>query len=427
MTDAPRAIDALWPLLDRGIVPGLDAMRDALSRSGDPQRAIPCVHVAGTNGKGSVSATLDAALSASGVTAGRYTSPHLHRFVERVCIAGEPIPEAFARELAEAVMRELADGSLGPLTFFEATTLLAWRAFRRAGVDLAVLEAGVGGRLDATNVCAPRVTVITRIALDHTALLGGTIAEIAHEKAGILKPRVPCVLGPDLAHPSSRGAREVIEEVARAVGAPLVDAPAYELRGALVEVAWRGEPLTLRPSLAGPWHAENLATAVGALDALRDQGFAVTRASIERGVSTVRWPGRMERIGDVLFDAAHNPDGVEALVGALPAVLGGRRVGAMIFGASRDKDVSSMLAALGAVVDPSRWYLAAASMKRAAEPAALAALHGGRPCESPEEALSLSVSRCAPGEVVLVCGSIFLVAAVRAALLGVEQDPSIPM
>lgn len=427
MTERRRAIDAFSPLLDRGIVPGLDAMRDALARSGDPQRAIPCVHVAGTNGKGSVSATLDAALTAAGVTTGRYTSPHLHRFVERVCIAGTPISEAFASDLAEAITRELDDGALGPLTFFEATTLLAWRAFRSAGVDLAVLEAGMGGRLDATNVCAPRVTVITRIALDHTAFLGSSLAEIAREKAGILKPGVPCVLGPDLARPSSSEAREVIEEVARAVGAPLIDAPLYVRTGALVEVAWRGETLTLRPSLQGPWHAENLATAVGTLGVLCDAGIAVTPSSIEEGVSAVRWPGRMERIDDVLFDAAHNPDGITALVDALPDALGDRHVGAMIFGASRDKDVASMLAALKSVVDPSRWYFAAAAMKRAADPASLAAAHGGTACLSPEDALTLAMSRRAPGEVLLVCGSIFLVAAVRAALLGIAQDPSIPM
>jgi dihydrofolate synthase/folylpolyglutamate synthase len=427
MTELPRALERLAPLVKRGMVPGLDAMRAALAASGDPQRAIPCVHVAGTNGKGSVSATVDAVLRASGLRVGLYTSPHLHRFVERVRVDGEPLGEPLAAALADAILREVDAGALPDLTFFEAATLLAWRAFEREGVAFAVLEVGLGGRLDATTVCAPRVTAITRIALEHTAVLGTTLDAIAREKAGILKPGVPCVLGPGLARALNPEAREAIEQVARAVGAPLYDAPTIAREGAAVRALWRGRELVLRPSLAGPWHAENLAVALGVIDRLCDAGVAVSPAALAAGVASVRWPARMERIGDVLLDAAHNPDGVAALVAALPEVLQKAHLGAMVFGASRDKDYAPMMATLARVIDPSRWYLAAAAMQRAAEPEALASLMGGVACESPEAALALARARCAPGEVVLVCGSIFLVAAVRAALLGIAQDPSIPL
>jgi dihydrofolate synthase / folylpolyglutamate synthase len=428
MTERQGALDLFTPLLAKGIRTGLDTMRAALVASGDPHLATPCAHVTGTNGKGSVTATLDAVLTASGVASGRYTSPHLHRFVERVCVRGEALDEGLAASLAEAIMGELDAGVLPhALSFFEATTLLAWRAFRDAGVSFACVEVGMGGAEDATNLCTPRVTVITRVAFDHEKFLGDTLGMIARAKAGILKPGVPCVLGPDLARPSAREARDVIESVAHAVGAPIVDAPTYTLREGEFELPWRGEPITLRPSLRGPWHAENLATAVAALEILAEGGAPITRESLARGVASVRWPGRMERIDDVLFDAAHNPDGVAALVAAIPSSLEGARVGAMVFGASRDKAIDAMLAALAAVVDPSRWYFAAAPMERAAEPEGLATLRGGEACTSPAEALARARLRCAPGEVTLVCGSIFLVAAVRAALLGITQDRPIAM
>ncbi len=422
-----RALERLAPLVKQGMVLGLDAMRAALAASGDPQSRIPAVHIAGTNGKGSVSATIDAVLRAQGLRTGLHTSPHLHHFVERVRIDGAPIDDDLAASLAAQITDAIADGTLPSLTFFEAVTLLGWRAFERARVDLAVLEVGLGGRLDATTVCAPKVTVITRIAFDHMALLGGTLDAIAREKAGIVKPGVPCVLGPDL-HPSRNAeARAAIEQVAAAVRAPLVDAPPFSVEGDTVRVRWRGADTVLRPSLPGPWHAENLATAVGALDALADAGVSIAENALQQGVSSVRWAARTERLGDVLFDAAHNPDGLAALVDALPSVLHGARVGAVIFGVSRDKDHPAMASLLARIVDRERWFMAAADMPRAATARELTEAYGGTACDSPADALARARAAVAPGEVVVVCGSIFLVAAVRAAVLGIEQDPSIPM
>ena len=416
-----RAFERLAPLAAKGMVLGLDSMRDALRASGDPQRRIPCAHVAGTNGKGSVSALIDGALRAAKIRTGLYTSPHLHRFVERFRVGGAPLGDDLAAELADAIMDEMARGALPSLTFFEAATLLAWRAFARSGVSFAVLEVGLGGRLDATTVCEPEVTVITRIAFDHADRLGTTLDAIAREKAGILKPGVPCVLGPDLTMAKSPEARAAIEEVARAVGAPLIETGPYEVRGGEVRLRWCDEDVTLRPSLAGAWQMGNVATAARALEVLAAKRPKVTDDAMADGFAATRWPARMERVGGVLFDAAHNLDGMRALVDALR----GQRVGAVVFGASRDKDYAGMLAAVEAVAPPARWFFGAAPMARATEPEALAKVRGGTACASPEEALAQAQAQCGAGEVVLVCGSIYFVARVRAALLGLEQEPSI--
>ena len=416
-----RAFQRLAPLAAKGMVLGLDSMRDALRAWGDPHLRIPCAHVAGTNGKGSVSALLDAALRAAGLRVGLYTSPHLHRFVERIQVDGAALDDDVAGDFADALMDDIDRGALPPLTFFEAATLLAWRAFERAGVTFAVMEVGLGGRLDATSVCAPEVTVITRIAFDHTDRLGPTLDAIAREKAGILKPGVPCVLGPDLTADRNPEARAAIEDVARRVGAPLVDTMPYAVADDAVSLRWRGADVSLRPSLTGPWQAGNVATAARALELLAAHRPEVTADAMREGFAATRWPARMERVGDVLFDAAHNLDGVRALVDALR----GERIGAMAFGASRDKDYAAMLAELGAVVPPARWFFGAAPMARAAEPEALAAVRGGVACASPEAALAAARAACGAGETALVCGSIYFVAQARAALLGLEQEPPV--
>ena len=415
----PTAFELLAPLVTRGVVLDLDAMRAALRSFGDPQDEIPCVHVAGTNGKGSVTALIDAALRAEGLVVGRYTSPHLHRFVERIAVDGSAVSEDTAREVVREVLDAIDANLSPPLTFFEAATLAAWLAFRRARVSFAVMEVGLGGRLDATNACAPRVTVITRIARDHMALLGDTLAAIATEKAGILKPGVPCVLGPALRPSQSPEARGAIEAVAARVGAPLLDAPMlpYTLAAdAKLSVEIDGSYVPV--NLHGAYQAENVSTAVAVGRAL-----ALSSRAVVEGLAAVRWPARMERIDDVIFDAAHNPDGARALT----AALAHERVGALVYGASRDKDYAAMLATLGALATPEKRFFAAANMARAEDPVTLARLAGGTACDSPAEALALARASVRPGETVVVCGSIFLVAAVRAALLGIAQDPPIPM
>jgi len=419
-------VERLAPLIARGVVLDLAAMRAALAALGDPQARLPVVHVAGTNGKGSVSAMVDAVLRAAGQRVGRYTSPHLHRFVERIAVDGEPVDEALAQAQCDRLLALMAGGAIPTLTFFEAATALGWMCFEAAGVHRVVLEVGLGGRLDATAVCAPEVTVITGIALDHQGYLGDTLAAIATEKAGILKPGVPCVLGPRLGAASE--ARAAIEAVARRVGAPLIDAPparVVSVDGATtsLEVRFAGEPLPVAIHLAGAYQVENVATAAAVLDRLRSLDPGIDAAAMRAGLAAARWPGRMERIGDVILDGGHNLDGVAALCASpgLPPIA------AVVFGASSDKPWAAMLGLLAGAFPGARRFYAAAPLPRAVAPEAMRAERDGTACASPAEALAAARASAGPQGVVLACGSLYLVAAVRARLLGLVNDPPVGM
>lgn len=427
MNDRSRSYDAaraaLYSLVPRGVVLGLEPMRAALAARGNPHLNIPAVHITGTNGKGSVAAMVDAGLRAAGYKVGLYTSPHLHRFSERIRVHGTPCDETLLAEVAWNVLDAMASGQIPALTFFEATTLIAWEVFVRCGVNRVVLEVGVGGRLDATNLCAPAVTAITRVARDHEALLGTSIAQIAREKAGIVKPGVPCVLGPDLAEGE---ARDVIARVAEQVGAPLLDAPPARVLSigddlrTRVQVDVAGGALVLNLPLAGVHQAGNAAVAVGILETL-----GVPREHIAAGLQTVRWPGRLERVENVLFDAAHNPDGVSALVAALDRLGVGCANRAMVFGASRDKDWKAMLELLAPRFLPERRFFCAAALHRAEDPSVLAHHTGGIRCTTVHEALHRARHAVGPQGLVVVCGSIFVVAEARAQLLGITPDPPV--
>lgn len=416
-------IERLAPLIARGVVLDLDAMRAALRGLGDPQLRLPAVHVAGTNGKGSVTAMIDAVLRAAGERVGRYTSPHLHRFVERIAVDGAPVDESVAGAHCDRLLAMMARAEIPTLTFFEAATALGWMSFEAAGVSRVVLEVGLGGRLDATTVCAPELTVITNVAFDHQGYLGDTLPAIATEKAGVLKPGVTCVLGPRLAAPSE--ARDAIERVARSVGAPLVDAPPVTVLGEgpgglTVEGRLGGDRVVVTTALGGGYQRENVATALAAIDRLRVAGAPVDPAAVARGFAAVRWPGRMERLGDVLLDGGHNPDGVAALCAStsLP------EVGAVVFGASVDKPWASMLSQLAARFPDARRFYAAAPLPRAVAPDAMRLALDGVASPSPAEALAAALAVRGDG-VVLACGSLYLVAAVRAAVLGVANDPPV--
>jgi dihydrofolate synthase/folylpolyglutamate synthase len=339
---------------------------------------------------------------------------------ERVVINDAPIDDAALCDEIERVREERARGVLPPLSLFESLTLIAWRVFARAGVEIAVMEVGVGGRLDATNLCAPAVTAITRIAFDHTAWLGNTLAAIAGEKAGICKPDVPCVLGPALREGE---AREAIDRIADAARAPRIDAALPELRDGLCAWEFPGDDVRARLALDGAHQRENASVAVAICAALNTRGVRVSAAPVAHALAHTRWPGRMERIGDVLLDAAHNDDGLAALGVALRDV----RVGAVVFGASRDKDLDAMAARVRGFARDGARFATAAPMERATSPGELASRIAGEAVEGPAEALRRAREVCAPGEVVLVCGSIFLVADVRAALLGIAAEPPMAM
>jgi dihydrofolate synthase / folylpolyglutamate synthase len=342
----------------------LTRIRTLVAALDHPERAYPTVLIAGTNGKGSVAAMVERALRAAGRRTGRYTSPHLVRPEERIAVDGASVdPAAFAAGLEAVLASEaacLADGRLtDKATFFEAMTAGAFEILRRAGVDVAVVEVGLGGRLDATNVCDPVGTAIVSIDLDHQAWLGDTRAAIAAEKAAIARPGVPLVIG-DLAD----DALDAVVAAADAVGAPLV----YAAEGVECVVSGVGEghlTITLdtatrtygpvRLALAGEHQAANAFVAVALLEALDDAGLHVDRRAVETGLAEARWPGRLDRVDagggrSALLDAAHNPAGARALATFL-ARAGGPRP-PLVFAASRDKDVAAMIRALAPAVGP---------------------------------------------------------------------------
>ncbi|GJG88557.1 dihydrofolate synthase [Gemmatimonadetes bacterium T265] len=326
-----------------------------LAELGDPHRAYPVFHVAGTNGKGSTVAILTALLRARGLTVGTYTSPHLVDFRERVVVDGR----AIAPEAVLAFLGRVDDVSrvLGA-TFFEVTTALAFDHFARARVGVAVIETGLGGRLDATNVVDPVVAGVTEIGLDHTELLGSTIPEIAREKAGIYKPGRAAVVGA-----WDAVARETLVAHARAVGASPVRVVADEFEISHVAVAPGGTRFrlasaegarSLNVGLAGAFQPRNVATALAMLDAAGPR-YAAAARDVNAVLGHVRLAGRAQRHGRWLFDVAHNPDGARALRGTLEALSAAddapRRPITALVGVLADKDWRGVLDALAPAVD----------------------------------------------------------------------------
>jgi dihydrofolate synthase / folylpolyglutamate synthase len=329
---------------------GLESIGALCEALEHPERAFGPVVIAGTNGKGSVTVMVETALRAAGHRAPRYTSPHLVRLEERFVVDGHEVSTADLRSAVArvqgAVHSLLRSGVLdAPPTFFECATAAAFELFRRSGVDIAVLEVGLGGRLDATNVVMPIAAAITSIGFDHQAQLGNTLASIAREKAGIIKPGVPVVCGPLDAE-----ADRVIAEVSAERGARVVradEAVAITPRGTgaidILTGRRRLDGVTL--ALRGRHQQENAAVAVALLDELARAGTAVPDAAVREGLSHAVWPGRLERFEmdgtDILLDAAHNPAGASALAAYL-SEIGWTRV-TLLFGVMQDKDVAGML------------------------------------------------------------------------------------
>ncbi len=409
MTDLKSTLERLYRLVPLGKKLGLERMQAACAAFGNPERAFPAVHIAGTNGKGTVTAFTASIARASGMKVGVYTSPHLMRFAERINLDNQPINDELLVDLLNRVMDGAPD-----LTFFEVATLAAFLAFKEAKVDLAVLEVGLGGRLDATNVIpAPRVAAITRIAYDHMSDLGDSLGLIAAEKAGIIKASSRVVLGK--IHPE---ARAVIEAKAAAVGAPIVPLASPE------PVA--GAPLAYpRVALVG----SNLAVAV---TIARELGIAPE--VMAQGIEQTTWPGRNEllhRSGQelTLLDCAHNPDGAVALSHALdPSVLGdieSRKEIVLVFGALNTKNWKAMLRRLETVAGH-RVYVAP-PMSKAVDPSEIAAFVPGEVAGSVGEALTRARELIGPRGVVVVTGSTFLVGAARALLLNLPTDPAVAL
>jgi dihydrofolate synthase/folylpolyglutamate synthase len=405
-----------------------------LKRLRDPQLAARSVHVAGTKGKGSTSAMIASMLIASGYRTGLYTSPHLHTFRERIKVDGELIAEEKFAEIVEGLKPDVETvnrlGGLGELTTFEILTALAFVYFKERGVDFQVLETGLGGRLDATNVVKPEVCAITSISFDHTEVLGNTLAQIAKEKAGIIKLGSRVVSAPQYPEASA-----VIEKVCRERGASLIKVGE--------EVTWRRNKISdfgqsfqlkgirgdydLSIPLLGEHQLENAAVAVSALEVLADQGAKISSESMAKGLSQVHWPGRLQILHrNPLFvvDGAHNADSAMKLREALKQYFDFDDA-ILVVGTSQEKDIAGIVAELSLL--PSMVIVTRSRHPRAVVTSELVAEFskwGVKPqvAENVASAVDLALAEAKPGDLICATGSIFIVAEVIEYIKGLPQE-----
>jgi dihydrofolate synthase/folylpolyglutamate synthase len=405
---------------------GLESVQHALGRLQRPDRSYPIVHVAGTNGKGSTCVFIANCLLAQGFRVGLYTSPHLVRANERFQVNGRAIDDALLVVRINEILERYpeAANTPAPLTYFEFGTLIALWHFQREKVDVAVLETGLGGRLDATNAVEPRLSAITSLSIDHVDYLGTTLEAIAGEKAGIIKAGTPCVIAKQ-----PLNALRVVEARAAEIDAPLqVEGRDFALRrenssSGYEFVGRRSKFGGIQLGLRGQYQLTNAAVAICALENLARSGIAVSERNIREGLATVRWPGRLEELATnppVLLDGAHNLAAVESLVTALKELYPRRRIH-LVFGVLADKAWEAMIRELfprcasvhltplpsPRSLDPQQYFQAAKMLcdRVAAYP-------------SPSEALRAAMAEAKGSDFVLCAGSFFLVGAVRAGLLG---------
>lgn len=407
-----NCLQNMYGLRRFGIKLGLDVIRTILENLGNPQNNFKTIHVAGTNGKGSVSATLASILREAGYSVGLYTSPHLVRFNERICINGDPIADADVIAAYEAV--QAANRADREPTFFEFATAMALHHFGRSQVDWAVIETGMGGRLDATNMLAPEVTVITNISLEHRSYLGETIAAIAYEKAGIIKPGVPVVTGA-----RQRAAIHEIEKKAKKQKAPVIrkgqDFRVRRTAGGgfnYYGIANRWQDLKTR--LPGDHQIENAALSLAVCERLIKTGVPLTIEHIRRGIDNTRWPGRLEVVLDspqVILDGAHNIMAARNLARYLTEHLSKQRL-TLVVGVLDDKPVDTMLSALLPLCH--RVIITQAEIDRAIPADELgrrARKWASRVTVIPDvaQAVQTAVRETAPEDAVCVAGSLYVV------------------
>ncbi|MCD8144965.1 MAG: bifunctional folylpolyglutamate synthase/dihydrofolate synthase [Oscillospiraceae bacterium] len=398
----------------------LHRMQALMEQLGNPQKRLRFVHIAGTNGKGSTAAMVASVLQTAGYRTGLYTSPYLERFNERIQLNGTPIPDeelAAVTERVKAAADAVAVRGVESPNEFELVTAIGFCWYAQRGAEVVVLEVGLGGRYDATNVIEqPLACAITSISLDHTAVLGNTVEEIAGEKAGILKPGSPCVLSPG--QPES--VCQVVCQTARQVGCPLLESSREQI--SVLTRSWAGMTFSrlgrrYTLPLLGDYQADNLCTALNLLDCLQMQGLDIPDSAVQAGLAQVRWPGRLELLAGrtVLLDCCHNPDGIASLCRALDSIFSGIPVTA-VMGMLRDKDYET---GIKLVAERSvRFYAVAPPSPRALEPEtarAVAAQVCGetRAFDSVKEALHQAEEVREQDGIVLVCGSIPLVGEAR--------------
>lgn len=408
--------DWLYGLELHGVKLGLENIAHLLEGSGHPERRYPTVHVAGTNGKGSVLAFLDAMLCAAGYRAGRFSSPHLCRLNERFLMGREAISDAQLDETL-AYYRELSAGMSPPPTFFEINTAVAYKLIAEAGVDIGLIEVGLGGRFDSTNTIAPMVTAITNIGLEHTQYLGDTIEKIAFEKAGIVKAGVPLIVGA-----MDRNAEEVILQRAAELGAPVklagrdfhatLNETTSGLRFTCTMDRLEAGPVAL--GLPGAYQAENAAVAVALADEMAKDFPGLTPEAIQRGLEDASWPCRLERVLDdppLIVDVAHNAAGARALAQAMDDGS------IVVLAVSSDKNAHDIVAELAPKTH--RFVLTEFANRRRLELNALARAAEGLPHDTAGDvpsAIRRAIELSEGQRTIYVAGSLFTAGEARAFL-----------
>ncbi len=406
----------------------LDRMTQALALFNHPENQFPSLHIAGTNGKGSTAALLHNILQQAGYRTALYTSPHLESFTERIRIGQEQIAQAEVVALGDEIWQRTVAANV-PLTFFEFITVMAFIYFARKRADVAVIEVGLGGRLDATNVVTPLVSIITTISKDHEAYLGPDELSIAREKGGIVKSRIPVVCG-KVSDPVAR----VLKDIAR-----MRESPAYFL-GTSFSFLLKNERLfdyigmkqnlpDLTVALRGRHQLANASLALAALE-LVSEHFPVAETSIRQGLETVRWPGRMEVVAEkplVILDGAHNPEGVRALADALVELRRGRKI-RFLFATMADKEWQLMLGVLASLAD--EMIFTRVAMERSADPDLLAksipVQISKRVIHDSKTALAALLDSAQPDDIVVVAGSLYLLGEVRPLVAKAPRSDAIP-
>ena len=423
------ARERLYELQQFGIHLGLDTISSLLSELGTPQERIPVLHVAGTNGKGSVAAITASILQAAGIRVGLYTSPHLLDFPERIQVQGRCIPEDQVVDLFNKI--QALPSFAVPPTFFEVATAMAFQYFAEERVEIAVLEVGLGGRFDATNVCRPIGTIITNISFDHEKHLGSSLEAIAFEKAGIVKQDVPLVMGP--VEPSVAG---VLEEQARQKQTRTFKFGS-EFRsishscGAFDFIGMKHEFVNLHCALDGEHQTMNAACAVALLEACVMPRIRIPELAVRQGLEQVFWPGRLERLRhhpEVLCDGAHNPAAAECLKLHLQRCLSEQQERRLILvvGMMQDKNLPAflnMLAPLADAVILTRINSSRAATVRALKEALQVMDRPAYEREAPEEAFDLATGLAGETDLICVTGSLFLVGHVKSLMAGKTYEP----
>jgi dihydrofolate synthase/folylpolyglutamate synthase len=419
-----ECLDAMYRMRRFGIILGLSTITNILEGLGNPQQTFSAIHIAGTNGKGSIASALATILQQAGYRVGLYTSPHLIRFNERICIDGAPISDDAVVASWEAV-KSIHHGDREP-TFFEFSTAMAFYAFGQQRMDYAVIETGMGGRMDATNVVSPIVSIITNISLEHTTYLGKTIAAITAEKAGIIKPGIPVVTGV-----TQKRARTVIQQTASGISAPLfmqgrdfrvrrTGEDRFSYQG--IDHRWAG----MRTNLMGGHQVDNASLTLAACELIMREDDRLSQDHIQSGLAQNRWPGRLEVVSRkpyVILDGAHNLMAARRLGRFLQDTLAGRRI-TMVAGILDDKPYEAILKDL--VAPCSRLIITRPKIDRSLPPETLEAaakplISDIRIVADVGDAVRFAIATSKPEDAVCVAGSLYVVGEAKAAL-GQSKD-----